>query len=95
MLFKRRGGIQVGKACYIDADWLGEPGVTYGDGAIADRGSIVFGHLLAFNGHYNHLEHRHVNIGAGAYIGPRAAILPGVNIGAGEVVAPGELRIAL
>ena len=91
----RRTGISIGSGVYIDADWLGEPGVTYEDGAIADRGSIVFGHLLAFNGEYNHLEHRPVNIGAGAQIKPRAAILPGVNIDAGSVVGAGELKIAL
>ena len=90
----RRTGINIGTQVYLDADWLGEPGVTYGDGASADRGSIVFGHLLAFNGHCNKLEHRPVSIGKGAQLGPRSAVLPGVSCGDGRVVGPGELVMA-
>ena len=93
MLFMRRGGVKVGRACYIDADWFGEPGVTYGDGAIADRRSIIFGHLMAFNGRDNFLAYGQVSIGAGAHIGPRAAVMPNVNIEAGEAVLAGELRM--
>ena len=92
-LFQRRSGIKVGKACYIDADWPGEPGVTFGDGAIADRRSIIFGHLLSFNGQDNLLKYGPVSIGAGAHISPRAAIMPNVNVGAGEMVLAGELRM--
>lgn len=93
--FMRRTGIRIGARVYIDSDWLGEPGVSYGDGAAADRGSIVFGHLLAFNGKYNHLEHRPVDIGAGAVVGPRAALLPGVALQKGEVLGAGEMRMNL
>ena len=91
----RRTGIQIGSRVYIDSDWLGEPGVTYGDDTVADRGSIVFGHLLAFNGSHNHLEHRPVNIESGAVLGPRAAVLPGVCVAAGESVGAGELKMVL
>ena len=73
----------------------GEPGVTYEDGAVADKGSIVFGHLLAINGRYNHMEHRPVTIGKNAQIGARAAVLPGVDISARQTVSPGELIMAL
>ena len=91
----RRTGIKIGSGVYVhDADWLGEPGVSYADGAIADKGAIVFGHLLAFNGQYNHLEHRPVSIGKSATIGARSAVLHGVSIDAGQTVSPGDLVLA-
>ncbi|KAK9812147.1 hypothetical protein WJX73_000290 [Symbiochloris irregularis] len=93
--FMRRTGIKIGARVYIDSDWLGEPGVTYQDDAVADKGSIVFGHLLAFDGKYNHLEHRNVTVGKGAVIGPRAAVLPGVTVPSRATLQAGELRMAL
>ena len=81
---------------YLDAEWIGEPGmVRYADGAIADRSSIVFGHLMTFNGDHFNLKFNHVNVGPGAQVSARAAVMPGVNIKANETVPPAELLMAL
>ena len=93
--FVRRTGVQVGSRVYIDAEWAGEPGVTYGDGSSADRGSIVYGHMLAFNGQENELLFKDVDIGKHAHIGARAAVLPGVKVGQRDALRPGELRMDL
>jgi hypothetical protein len=92
----RRSGVEVGEGCYIDAEWPGEPGMAkYGDGAIADRGSIVFGHLMTHNGECFNVHFNHVSVGAGAQVSARSGIFPGVNLKSGEVVPSGEMRMAL
>lgn len=91
----RRMGMNVGKAVYLDGEWIGEPGVVnYADGAIADRGSIVFGHLMTHNGDHFNLKFTSVNIGPGAQVAARAAVMPGVNIKADGLVPSGELVMA-
>lgn len=95
MDFARRTGIKVGKRVYIDAEWAGEPGTTYGDWSSADRGSIVYGHMLAFTGRDNVLQFNTVEIGRNAHLAPRCALLPGVTVRERSTVRPGELQMAL
>ena len=90
----RRSGLQIGKWVYLDSEWLGEPGlIQYGDYAIADRGAIVFGHLMTHNGKEFALAFNKVTVGAGAVINARSAVMPGVQIQAGEHVPAGDLKI--
>lgn len=92
----RRSGLQIGKWVYLDSEWLGEPGlIEYGDRAVADRGAIVFGHLMTHNGKEFAIHFNKVNVGAGAVINARAAVMPGVQIQSGEHVPAGDLRISL
>lgn len=92
----RRSGLKVGKWVYLDSEWLGEPGlIEYGDNSIADRGAIVFGHLMTHNGKEFALQFNKVTVGPGAVINARAALMPGVNVQAGEQVPAGDLRIKL
>lgn len=85
----------MGEGCYIDADWAGEPGMAkYGNGAIADRGSIVFGHLMVHNGEAFNVNFDNVSIGAGAVVSARSGVFPGTSLKAGEVVPSGEMRMA-
>ena len=93
--FLRQTGVKIGSGVYIDAEWAGEPGVTYADGSSADRGSIVYGHMLAFNGVDNLLQFGKVHIGTNAQVGARSAILPGVNVSFQDSVKAGEMRMAL
>ncbi len=92
----RRTGVQVGEGCYIDSEWPGEPGMaSYGDGAVADRGSIVFGHLMTHNGESFNIHFNQVSVGAGAQVSARSAIFPGVHLKGGDVVPAAEMRMVL
>lgn len=95
MNFLRSIGIDVGKGVYCDADWPGEFGVSLDDGAVVERGAMVYGHWLKFDGHCNKVEYAPVRIGANAYVGPRSALLPGVSVGPGQSVAEGAMQMAI
>lgn len=92
----RRYGLKIGDGCYIDADWVGEPGVaSYASGAIADRGSIVFGHLMTHDGEAFNVHFDSVAVGPGSVVSARAGIFPGTSLKAGEIVKSGEMRMTL
>lgn len=88
-------GIKIGKNVHIDAEWPGETGVSIGDGAVIERGSLLYGHWLIFDG----LQHRTmfvpVKVGAHACIGARAALMPGVSVPARAAIGPAELKLKL
>ena len=87
-------GVKIGDGCYIDAEWAGEPGMaTYGNGAIADRGSIVFGHLMIHDGEAFNVHFDTVSLGPGSVVSARSGIFPGSNLKAGEVLYSGEMRM--
>ena len=91
----RAYGVEVGQGCYIDAEWAGEPGMAkFGDGAIADRGSIIFGHLMVHNGEAFNVHFDVVNLGPGSVVSARSGIFPGASLKAGEVLPSGEMRMA-
>jgi maltose O-acetyltransferase len=90
------GKLSIGRDCVIDVDCtfdLGAP-ITIGD-------RVTLGHqvmILTSTHELGPREHRAgpltmapVTIAAGAWIGPRCVILPGVTIGEGAVVAPGSV----
>lgn len=92
----RKTGLQVGKWVYLDNEWLGEPGlIEYGDYSIADRGAILFGHLMTHNGKEFVLQFNKVTVGSGAVINARSALMPGIVVADGEQVPAGDLRISL
>lgn len=92
----RRSGLKIGRWVWLDSEWIGEPGlIEYGDNSVADRGAIVFGHLMTHNGKEFTLQFNKVTIGAGAVINARSALMPGVTLQPGEVVPSGDLRMAL
>ena len=92
--FARRTGMQIGSNVYVDAEWAGEQGVTYGNNATADRGAIVYGHMLHFNGLDNVLQFRDVVVGSNVSVGPRAAIMPGAVLDRGTVLDGGSAVFA-
>lgn len=92
----RQLGIKVGRGAYIDAEWVGEPGIVrYEDGAVADRGAIVFGHLMVHDGNHYRLRFNNVSIGPEAQVATRAAVLPGVALKPKERVAPARLVMSM
>jgi maltose O-acetyltransferase len=86
----------IGADCVIDVDCTFDLGaeITLGD-------RVTLGHqvmLLTTSHELGPREHRcgditfrPVIVGSGAWLGPRAVVLPGVTIGAGAVVAAGSM----
>ncbi|HEX6243364.1 MAG TPA: DapH/DapD/GlmU-related protein [Polyangiales bacterium] len=90
------GKLVVGRNCAIDMDVILDLGerITLGDGVTLGHGVMILttSHEL---GPREHRAGKHmyapVTIGAGAWLGARAVVLPGVNVGEGAVVAEGSL----
>lgn len=88
-------GIKIGINVHIDAEWPGETGVSIEDGAVIERGSLLYGHWLIFDGMLHRTKFVPLKVGAHACIGARAALMPGVNVPAGQAIAPAALKMAL
>jgi acetyltransferase-like isoleucine patch superfamily enzyme len=90
------GNLVVGRGCLIDVGCTLdlEEQISLGD-------RVTIGHeamLLTSSHEIGPKEHRAgaivrgpISVGAGAWIGPRAVILPGITVGAGAVVTAGSL----
>jgi len=86
----------VGKDCRVDAGCVFDLAERI---TIGDRVTIGPGVMLLTSTHELDIrEHRAghpqlipVNIGSGAWLGPRAVVLPGVTIGEGAIVDPGSV----
>jgi tetrahydrodipicolinate N-succinyltransferase len=90
------GNLVIGEDCAIDADCSFdlEEKITIGNSVTIGPGVMI----LTSTHELDKREHRAgpvqrspVNIGAGAWLGARSIILPGVTIGAGAIVNPGAV----
>jgi maltose O-acetyltransferase len=86
--------VSIGTGSYVNAGcWFeGQGDITVGDNCLLGPEVLVLTstHRLDPDGSIGRLpEYQHVQIGDGAWIGARAMIMPGVEIGAGAVIAAG------
>lgn len=88
----RARGVSVGQDVYIDALWAGDYElVSYGEGAVVDRGASVFAHLGMYKDGVLAMVQEAAAVGANSTIGHRAVILPGFNLPAGQRLPAGQL----
>jgi maltose O-acetyltransferase len=93
------GAVVIGAGCYINRDCYfdGETTITLGDRVLVGPGAMFLTGSHQLGSHRQRggaLEARPIQVGAGAWIGARATILPGVHIGDGAVVAAGAVVTA-
>jgi acetyltransferase-like isoleucine patch superfamily enzyme len=88
-------GIRIGKGVYIDAaarlDWSHGRHITIEDGATLAPGVRILCHDASSVRRIGGTWVAPVTIGAGAFIGAEAVIMPGVRVGKGAVVAAGAI----
>lgn len=88
-------GIRLGKNVWIrDAtrlDWSHGRHITIGDGAILGPGVRILCHDASCRPRMGGTWVAPVTVGAGAFIGTEAVLLPGVTVGEGAVVAAGAV----
>jgi maltose O-acetyltransferase len=88
-------GIQIGKGVWIgDAtrfDWSHGRHITIGDGATLAPGVRILCHDASCVRRVGGTWVAPVTIGAGAFIGAEAVLMPGVTVGEGAVVAAGAV----
>jgi len=89
------GWIKFEGACNVGdhVNICGAGGVVIGDGVTIDSGVTIMsrGTIFSEDGKSRLTEFGRVVIGKNAYIGARAVILHGINIGAGAIIFPGAI----
>src|SRR5438270_5802854 len=87
--------IQIGAGVHIgDAsryDWSHGRHITIGDGAVLAPGVRILCHDASCRAQIGGTWVAPVTIGAGAFIGTEAVLMPGVTVGEGAVVAAGAV----
>jgi len=73
----------IAATAYVDRTW--PKGIHIGPGAVIDEEAIVLTHDMTRSLYLD------TSIGAGAYIGPRAIVLPGISVGEQATVAAGSV----
>ena len=89
-------GVTIQGKAYIDTLWSGDYElVSYGDGAIVDRNATMFAHLGMYKAGGLTMMQETVAVGDGAVVGARAAVLPGFELEASKLLAPGQLGMQM